>query len=118
MTVRRAASWGFILGLAASFAYLAAGGSTFLSIPLWANILFYTGFFTGTMVQFSFGPTYNAPEIVGCLTVAVTYALLSGLLSKVIQILWKRLHRGPSSGGTPREASGREGRDATNPAGA
>ena len=116
MTVRRASSWSFILGLASSVAYLAAGGSTFWSVPLWASILFYTGFFTGTMVQFSFGPTYNAPEIIGCLTVAMTYALLFGLISKVIEILWKRLHRGPSSDCTPREASGKDGRDATNPA--
>lgn len=118
MTVRRAATWGFVAGLASSVAYLAAGGDTFWSIPLWADILFYTGFFTGTMVHFSLGPAYNAPEIIGCLTVAITYSLLFGLVFKVYQYLFGKRLRGHSQSGTLKMATAEDEQDSADQAGA
>lgn len=85
LTPKRAALAGFTLGLVLSAGYLVSGGSTFFNVPLWASILFCTGFFVGTWTNFEITSQHNIPEIVGCLTVAVTYALLFGALFTLCQ---------------------------------
>jgi hypothetical protein len=115
MTVKRAAIGGFIAGLASSTAYLAAGGDTFLSIPPWAEILFFTAVFVGTWTHFTFGPEYNVPEIVGCLTVAITYALVFGLAFAAYLRLQARLIHGQSKSAALETALAEDESESTDP---
>ena len=59
---------GVMIGLIASWLYLLAGGQTWLFVPLWAEIVFYPGFFVGGYSYNLFG---NEPLAVLLGTIAV-----------------------------------------------
>ena len=68
----------FGLGVVAATAYLLLGGAYFLSIPGWAFIVFYPGFFVGH-AAYDWGLSQEVSEVVGVLAVGVAYAALAML---------------------------------------
>ena len=71
---------GFAIGLVSSVIYILIGGNTWLLFtPIWARILFYPGFITGSIVYNRTSGEFVS-EAVGCLTVSFTYALIFGFI--------------------------------------
>ncbi len=81
---RQAFYVGVMIGLIASWLYLLTGGSTFLSVPKWAEIVFYPGFFAG----FYFYNLFRA-ESLAILFGSLTVGLFYGIVFVVILSLWK-----------------------------
>jgi len=79
MNIIRAGVVGFAVGLVLPVGYLVLGGSTAFFVPLWAEILFFPGFVTGNLVAERVNDS-RVYETVGCLTVAITYAIIFSLL--------------------------------------
>jgi hypothetical protein len=104
LTSMKAGTAGFVLGLVLSAGYILSCeadyvlvcGGEFLKFPLWATVLFFPGFITGGLVgeYFYEHVHWYAPffffEAVGCLTVAVTYGIIFGLVIAVFRRLWRR----------------------------
>src|SRR5512134_2429644 len=72
---------GFSLGAGACVIYLLAGGSTFLGVPAWAEVVFYTGFVAGYYSYDLIG--YNAALTVGCISVGLFYGLIAVILFRI-----------------------------------
>ena len=66
---------GTMIGLIASWLYLLAGGQTWLFVPLWAEIVFYPGFFVG---GYSYNLSGNEPiaVLLGTLSVGLFYGIV------------------------------------------
>lgn len=84
----RAAVVGFATGLVLSVGYIMSGGSSVWP-PRWASILFSPGFAAGFFVYNHVSDDNIIPATIGCLTVAITYAIIFGLLFAVFQ-RWSR----------------------------
>jgi hypothetical protein len=69
---------GFGFGVVAASAYLLLGGEYFLSIPRWADIVFYPGFLSGN-AAYKWRLSLEACKVVGVLAVGFAYAALAVL---------------------------------------
>ena len=76
--VVRWASAGFGVGVLSGTAYLLLDGEYFWSIPRWAYIVFYPGFFVGN-AAYKWGLSQEASQVVGVLAVGLAYAGLAAL---------------------------------------
>jgi hypothetical protein len=73
------AAAGFALGITLASAYLLLDGRYFLSIPRWAHIVFYPGFFVG-YTTYDLGLSQNISIAVGVFAVGLAYAALAVLV--------------------------------------
>jgi len=73
---RLVALCGFVVGVTSGSAYLLLGGEYIASIPRWAEIIFYPGFFAGFRTFYMFHSEGPA-KVIGVLAVGLTYALIS-----------------------------------------
>jgi hypothetical protein len=64
---------GLMVGLVASWLYLLAGGSTWLFVPLWAEVIFYPGFFVGGYCYYLFGNSIAI--LLGTMAVGLFYGI-------------------------------------------
>jgi hypothetical protein len=81
---RHEAFWiGMMPGLIASWAYVICGGSTWLSVPVWAQVVFYPGLFVGMSSYHFFGSMTLA-----LLTGTVSVGLFYGFLLMAVFSIW------------------------------
>lgn len=69
---------GFGIGTVSAAAYLLLGGAYFLSVPLWAFIVFRPGFFVG-YAAYDSGLNQNLSKTVGVVAVGLAYAAFAAL---------------------------------------
>jgi len=84
----RAAVVGFAVGLVLSVGYLVSGHVTIWP-PLWASVLFFPGYVAGAFAYRHVSDDNIIPATIGCLAVAITCAIIFGLLFAVFQ-RWSR----------------------------
>ena len=78
---------GTMIGLILSWLYLLTGGDTFLSVPLWAEIVFYPGFPVGWYCYDLFGGNISLAFLFGSLSVGLFY----GIAFVVVLSIWSLL---------------------------
>jgi hypothetical protein len=81
---------GFGLGEVASATYLLCGGDYSWFAPRWASVLFFPGFVAGYQVYEGTKYSLSTAEVIGCLTVGVSYALLAAGLAYIVRLIQKR----------------------------
>jgi len=76
---------GAAVGITAPVTYLLAGGSDLLP-PDWAVIAFYPGFVAGYQV-FRLGYSERIGQLVACITVSISYAIIAFLTYRLFRLL-------------------------------
>ncbi len=84
---RRAALVGFVIGALLSTAYVLAGGDVWLSVPWWAAVAFYPGFFVGGCVYGWVTESFLLVIPAGCVAVGLEYAAIAIIGAAVLRRL-------------------------------
>jgi len=85
----KAAVVGFAVGLVLPVGYLVSGHADIWP-SLWATILFFPGYVAGAFVYHHVSDDNILPATIGCLAVAITYAIIFGLGFAVLRRLSRR----------------------------
>lgn len=79
---------GGCIGLLAPVIYLTSGGNTFLSVPTWAIVVFYPGFYAGYTLYDALG--YSGAVITGVVALVLSYGLISLGIGRLIRLSRKQ----------------------------
>lgn len=86
---RRAFLTGFIFGLIVSGIYIVTGGSTWLFVPIWAEIVFCSGIFAGIWFYENISTSMPLAHLCGWLTVGISYGFIFLVLYTLKKVLFR-----------------------------